>query len=201
MATAAPAAKACLEQASAIWPNRKTASDGILSSSQHQLQNPNSDHDFGNAVDLTHDPANGCDAHAWVRQLAKRGDARVKYCISNGMIWSAARASEGWRVYSGDNKHTLHAHVSIYDGYRNDTSDWFKGAIDMALDAEAKRQIQAMLDQSEAQIMAAVRVEFGKAVELITGGARKRDEKGNVIDPNPNVISNADIYTQAEVKH
>lgn len=32
----------------------------------------------------------------------------------------------------------------------------------------------------------------------ITGGTRQRDENGNVIDPNPRLVSNADLYTAVE---
>lgn len=127
MATAAPACKAALAEASRLWPRRRTTSDGILSSSAHQRQNPSSDHDYGRAWDLSHDPASGCDAHALVRAIVARRDPRVKYAISNRRIWSAARASEGWRPYSGSNPHTSHAHVSIYAGAVNDTRSWFRG--------------------------------------------------------------------------
>jgi hypothetical protein len=56
---ATPAAIAVLRQATALWPKRKKASDGLLPSRAHVKQNPNSDHNSGFAVDLTHDPKNG----------------------------------------------------------------------------------------------------------------------------------------------
>ncbi len=54
---ASPAAVAVLRQASAIAPKRMKASDGLLPSAAHLKTNPNSDHNTGLAVDLTHDPS------------------------------------------------------------------------------------------------------------------------------------------------
>lgn len=84
-----------------------------------------SDHNDGNAFDLTHDPANGCDAHRLVHELVARRDPRVKYVISNRQIWSTLLAAKGWRPYSGSNPHTKHAHVSITWAARGDTSPWW----------------------------------------------------------------------------
>ena len=58
---ATPAAIAALRQATAHFPKRKKASDGLLPSKAHVHQNPNSDHNSGYAVDITHDPKNGID--------------------------------------------------------------------------------------------------------------------------------------------
>jgi hypothetical protein len=125
----APTCRSLLQQATALWPNRRRASDGICSSEQHRKQNPNSDHDTGDAVDLTHDPANGCDAHGAVRLMVARRDPRIKYVISNGQI---ARSYDKpgipawtWGPYSGSNPHTRHAHVSIYRAARDNTAPWF----------------------------------------------------------------------------
>lgn len=96
-----------------------------MSSDAHQLQNPTSDHDYGNAVDITDDPTGGVDIHAWVRELVKQNDPRVKYVISNAEIWSYARDDEGWREYNGSNAHRKHAHISINSYEREDTSSWF----------------------------------------------------------------------------
>jgi LAS superfamily LD-carboxypeptidase LdcB len=53
---ALPAAISVLRQATALVPKRKKASDGLLPSAAHIKANPNSDHNTGLAVDLTHDP-------------------------------------------------------------------------------------------------------------------------------------------------
>ena len=120
---ATPAAIAVLRQATAIKPLRKKISDGLLPSKAHQLQNPDSDHNTGYAVDLTPDPINGIDCKDIFEKLKE--DKRVKYLIFQGKIWSKERAKEGNRKYTGSNQHTKHLHISINDGMGNDTSPWF----------------------------------------------------------------------------
>jgi hypothetical protein len=120
---ATPAAIAVLRQATAIKPFRKKASDGLLPSAAHLIQSPNSDHNTGYAVDLTHDRLGGIDCLNIFEEL--KADKRVKYLIFQGKIWSADRASEGDRDYDGSNKHTKHLHISIKEGCGDDTSPWF----------------------------------------------------------------------------
>jgi len=120
---ATPAAIAVLRQATAICPSRKKASDGLLPSAAHINQNPNSDHNTGYAVDLTHDKLGGIDCHNIFEEL--KADKRVKYLIFQGKIWSSDRASEGDRDYDGSNKHNKHLHISIKEGCGDDTSPWF----------------------------------------------------------------------------
>jgi len=120
---ATPAAIAVLRQATALKPLRLKASDGLLPSKSHINQNPNSDHNTGYAVDLTHDRLGGIDCFQIFEEL--KADKRVKYLIFQGKIWSAARASEGDREYTGSNKHNKHLHISIKDGCGDDTSPWF----------------------------------------------------------------------------
>ena len=120
---ATPAAIAVLRQATAISPKRKKLSDGLLPSSAHIKQSPNSDHNTGFAVDLTHDPKNGVDCVEIFEKLKE--DARVKYLIFQGKIWSKEKAKEGNRTYTGSNQHNKHLHISINDGSANDTSPWF----------------------------------------------------------------------------
>ena len=120
---ATPAAIAVLRQATAIAPLRMKASDGLLPSKAHIHQNPNSDHNTGYAVDLTHDKVAGIDCNDLFIKL--QADPRVKYLIFQGKIWSADRASEGDREYTGSNKHNKHLHISIKEGCGDDTSPWF----------------------------------------------------------------------------
>jgi hypothetical protein len=115
-----PAAVALLRQANALAPRRNRASDGLLPSAAHVKQSPNSDHNSGHAVDLTHDPKNRMDCR--VLYDAFKNDKRVKYLIFNGKIWSRSR---GENTYGGANRHEKHLHISIYPEYENDTSDWF----------------------------------------------------------------------------
>ena len=120
---ASPAAIAVLRQATALWPKRKKLSDGLLPSLAHQKQNPNSDHNTGLAVDLTHDPKNGVDCEELFEKFKE--DERTLYLIFRGRIWSRERANEGNRVYTGPNAHNKHLHVSICSSHRDDTSPWF----------------------------------------------------------------------------
>jgi len=117
---ATPAAIAVLRQATALRPKRKKASDGLLPSAAHLSQSPNSDHNTGYAVDLTHDPVNGIDCFDIYERL--KADKRVKYLIFTGKIWSI---KNGEKKYTGSNKHIKHLHISIKDNCGNDTSPWF----------------------------------------------------------------------------
>jgi hypothetical protein len=109
-----------LRDATARWPNRNRSSDGIMGDTAHQQRH--SDHNDGNAFDLTHDPAHGVDCGVLSRLVIN--DNRVTYVISNRQIYNRARAGEGWRPYSGLNPHTHHMHVSIRAVSRNDFSPW-----------------------------------------------------------------------------
>jgi hypothetical protein len=100
---ATPAAIAVLRQATAIAPLRKKASDGLLPSKAHIHQNPDSDHNTGYAVDLTHDKLGGIDCDDIFQKLKE--DKRVKYLIFKGKIWSVERSSEGNPEYLGSNPH------------------------------------------------------------------------------------------------
>lgn len=117
---ATPAAIAVLRQATAICPSRMKASDGLLPSKAHIHQNPNSDHNSGLAVDLTHDPKSGIDCVDLFEKL--KADKRVKYLIFKGRIWSQ---DKGERPYTGSNPHNKHLHISIKDASANDVSPWF----------------------------------------------------------------------------
>jgi hypothetical protein len=117
---ATPAAIAVLRQATAHWPKRKKASDGLLPSAAHVHQNPNSDHNSGFAVDLTHDPEKGVYCQVIYTELQK--DPRVKYLIFKGKIWSKTK---GEHIYTGSNPHNKHLHISIKEECGNDTSPWF----------------------------------------------------------------------------
>ncbi len=117
---ATPAAIAVLRQATAHWPKRAKASDGLLPSAAHVHQNPNSDHNSGFAVDLTHDPEKGVYCQVIYTELQK--DPRVKYLIFKGKIWSKTK---GEHIYTGSNPHNKHIHISIKEECGNDTSPWF----------------------------------------------------------------------------
>ncbi len=116
----APACVAAVRDADARWPGRDLRSDGIMGDATHQKGA--SDHNTGDAVDITHDPASGCDAGAIA--LASIEDPRVTYVIWNARIFNRARAAEGWRPYDGPNPHRHHVHVSVRVDARGDDRPW-----------------------------------------------------------------------------
>jgi hypothetical protein len=120
---ASPAAVALLRQATALAPRRLKASDGLLPSVAHQKASPNSDHNTGLAVDLTHDPSSGIDCAVIFEKLKE--DKRVEYLIFDSKIWSRAKSKLGNRPYTGSNPHNKHLHVSISADSADDTSPWF----------------------------------------------------------------------------
>ena len=138
MVTAAPSCLKALKDATLRWPKRNRASDGMIGDAAHQARE--SDHNQGNAFDLTHDPKNGVDCEKLSRDVI--WDARVKYVIWNKEIGyrdSIPRAADEdctshhyaepnhdivWKDYHGPNPHTKHMHVSIEAGSRDDLSPW-----------------------------------------------------------------------------
>lgn len=130
-AAAAPApwrvAKALLalrDQVNAMAPNRRKKSDGTIGDAAHATRD--SDHnpwvrdaDVGvvTAMDITHDPAGGCDAGALANALLASRDPRIKYVIYDRRIAShlqkGATPPFAWRTYAGSNPHTHHVHISV----------------------------------------------------------------------------------------
>ena len=143
---ACPAAIAVLRQATALKPKRKKASDGLLPSAAHVKQNPNSDHNSGFAVDVTHDPVFGIDcAFAFIKL---QGDKRVKYLIFNGKIWSPEK---GNRDYTGPNKHNHHLHISIKETCGHDTSPWFSWLGEVKKIEKVKAALKPLPKKKEAK--------------------------------------------------
>jgi hypothetical protein len=68
------------------------------------------DHPGGLALDLM--TTNGTALAEYARANADRYG--ISYVIWNRRIWSKARASQGWRPYSGDSPHTDHVHLSFF---------------------------------------------------------------------------------------
>ncbi|MCE7796381.1 hypothetical protein LWE61_07375 [Sphingobium sufflavum] len=112
------------EQVNAKAPNRSKTSDGAIGDAAHATRN--SDHNpwlvsgglgIVTAVDITHDPAGGCDAGRLAEALRASRDPRIKYIISNKRIASAAPKGGvpgwTWRAYTGSNPHNKHCHISI----------------------------------------------------------------------------------------
>jgi hypothetical protein len=158
-----------LQEATLLWPDRKRASDGICPSAQHSATNPNSDHERGNAYDLTHDPANGVDCALLVAHLVRTQDFRVAYVIYARTIWrsyirpAGTRGPDGirnadlqpWQPerYTGSNPHNSHMHVSILPDYRNEIGSWWNALAmedDMVWsdkDSENLAAVRSLLEQ------------------------------------------------------
>ena len=120
----APACLAALRDANARWPHRSYVSDGILGDARHQATK--SDHNHGNAVDITARGERRFPETPFGKDLAEMAitDRRVHYVIWDHQIWNAYRAAECWRAYNGSNPHTHHVHISIHPNLRADDSPW-----------------------------------------------------------------------------
>lgn len=109
------------KQLNEAYPKRSKASDGSIGDTAHSARksdhNPNSK-GVVQAIDITHDPANGLDARRLADALFASKDKRIKYIISNGQIASGYGASHPfgvWRKYNGSNAHRKHVHISVRD--------------------------------------------------------------------------------------
>lgn len=101
----------------ARWPARSRRSDGAIGDPAHAARaSRHNKNRFGvvTALDITHDPASGCDVHAVARQVARDPHPELEYIISDRQI--ASRPSWTWRAYRGDNPHTAHAHFAVGRG-------------------------------------------------------------------------------------
>jgi len=124
------AAKSLLKlrnQVNALAPGRSKASDGTIGDQSHcGGASSTSDHcarirDGGvgvvAAMDITHDPAGGCDAGAIAASIHAGRDGRVKYIIWNRRIANSSAIGSSqpwaWRPYSGANPHNRHVHISV----------------------------------------------------------------------------------------
>lgn len=108
------------DQINRAAPNRSKASDGTIGDAAHASRasdhNPwVKDGDVGvvTAIDITHDPDDGCDAEQVVQALARSRDPRIKYIIWNRRIVSSQVQPWLWRNYAGRNPHTKHFHLSV----------------------------------------------------------------------------------------
>jgi hypothetical protein len=120
MAFPSAACKRALADATALCPGRSFAADGIVGDSSHQARK--SDHNDGNAFDLTHDPDNGIDCNLFSKLALL--DNRVRYVIWNRQMFNIEAGDKIWRPYNGRNSHSHHMHVSIKPELRNVPSPW-----------------------------------------------------------------------------
>jgi lysozyme family protein len=124
-------------QIDAAFPGRDTSSDGTLGDLRHQKtvsdHNPHViDGGIGvvTALDVTHDPAHGCDAGKLVAALYAARDPRIKYIIWNRRIANSSSIGGApawaWRAYTGTSPHDRHCHISVKASreFYDDASAW-----------------------------------------------------------------------------
>lgn len=119
---------ALLSRINTLAPKRSRKSDGTIGDAAHQKAGT-SDHlpnsaGVVTAADITHDPANGCDAGILAESLRLSKDRRIKYVIFNKRIFSSTVSPWEWRPYSGSNAHEKHVHVSVKSTFADIRDDW-----------------------------------------------------------------------------
>ena len=155
-------------EVNAMAPKRSKASDGTVGDPAHASRpsrhNPNGA-GVVCAIDLTHDPKNGCDIHALARELVKRPHPNLEYVISNGEV-AKKKTGFKWEPYTGDNKHNKHAHFAVGTGKDaepgqpyDDTTSWGVGEEDdMAGEGpeilQRIKEIQATQERQNEQLKA-----------------------------------------------
>ncbi|MFC0220557.1 hypothetical protein ACFFJ7_19450 [Pseudochelatococcus lubricantis] len=177
----------------AAYPGRSTKSDGIVGDAAHQSRA--SDHNpwvtdgargVVTAIDITHDPASGCDAGRIVEALRASRDKRIKYLIWNRRIANASAiggvAPWTWRSYTGKNPHDHHFHLSVKPdkAFYDDESVW-----------TVQRMEEALGD--------------GPAADTDTDILRALEALGASIDPDapalPQLDAIQDALTQLQANH
>lgn len=120
----AEALKVLRAQVNLRAPRRIKLSDGSIADAAHRSRN--SDHNpwiveagigVVTAIDVTHDPAGGCDAGKLVEAIRAGADKRIKYVIWNRRIANRepinGAAAWAWHPYGGENPHDHHVHISV----------------------------------------------------------------------------------------
>jgi len=128
------------DQINAAYPSRSKKSDGTIGDEAHQKQGSASDHNpwFQNngvgivtALDITHDPASGCDVQKIADAIVASRDNRIKYLIFNDRI--LVPGLYGWKwVFHFEGSHRSHLHVSVKnDGDYDNQREWKLGKEDI----------------------------------------------------------------------
>lgn len=119
------------EEINQKFPDRDKRSDGWIGDTSHAARKSSHNPDWANggavrAIDIDvddNDPRK--DLRLTVIDAAK-GDPRVWYIISNGIIWSR---TYNWRAlkYTGSNQHFSHVHISAVEDQKQwtNTRTWF----------------------------------------------------------------------------
>ena len=100
-------------EVNALWPGRSKASDGWIGDTSHAARKSDHNPDYSaagivRAIDVTND---GINVDAFISSVIR--DARCRYVISRGRIWTR---ESGWQRYTGANAHNHHVHVSVRTG-------------------------------------------------------------------------------------
>ncbi len=132
------------DQVNAAWPGRDKASDGTIGDAAHQAQVSDHNPDAAGvvrALDITHDPASGCDIDALSDALVASRDPRISYVIANDLITGPDYGWQ-WTDYDGSDPHTGHLHLSVVgDSRADDRRPWQIGVDDVALSPDDLKQI------------------------------------------------------------
>jgi hypothetical protein len=118
------------DQIDLMYPGRSKASDGTIGDAAHQAEVSDHNPDASGvvrALDITHDPASGCDIDVLSDWLCESRDPRIKYVIANRMIMDGAGGDNPWvwTDYDGSDPHTNHLHLSVVaDGRADNTAYW-----------------------------------------------------------------------------
>ena len=125
-ASPAPALLVLLRQIDERYPQRSRASDGIMGDPSHQARK--SEHNLGDAVDVTRDEQHGPPLDKLAVVLLR--DPRAWYTIFERQIRNNQIQAAAARPYSGPNPHNHHMHVSILHDRREDTTPWDLSGLD-----------------------------------------------------------------------
>lgn len=137
-----------VDQVDAAAPLRSHASDGTIGDAAHAAEGAASGHnpqvypDLGpvpvvTAVDITHDPAHGCDAGQLTEAIRRSQDPRVLYVIFDRREYSSydhnGMPAWTWRPYTGtSDPHTSHLHLScVTTAVADDRRPWTIGIGDL----------------------------------------------------------------------
>lgn len=149
-----------LREVNQAAPDRSKLSDGTIGDPAHSSRvsdhNPN-EAGVVRALDVTHDPDGGCDAHELaerIRLLGKAGGHPAlgpgAYVISRNRIASDTEDGEpwDWEPYSGSNPHDKHAHVSVATAAGGYDSSRLWGVMGDEIDMATKADLRAVVDAS-----------------------------------------------------
>lgn len=152
-------------------PDRSKALDGTIGDAAHAARasrhNPNA-YGVVTALDITHDPSHGMDAHTLARLLTRNPHPELTYIISDGETASRAGGWK-WRTYSGSHPHDQHIHVAVGAGTDSNPQPPY----DDAASWHVRELLQGDTDMDEATVRKIVREEVDKIYSPDVEAAQK----------------------------